>query len=160
MGKERKRSSKPESLPPGLALQGVGARQEETSTHQEGGEYPDICTDHKSPMREGCSGVDPRIREIEQMGVSRIWLDVAKAIGVDEFLKMWEILDTRGATGPRERFYIPRFSTYLRFQRNRYIESLAADGVPVASIRRKVNIELCEQLSHRHVSRLAAKLKT
>jgi hypothetical protein len=32
---------------------------------------------------------DPRIEELQRMGLQRLWLDVAKAIGVDALLKLF-----------------------------------------------------------------------
>lgn len=91
------------------------------------------------------------------MGLQRVWLDVAEEIGVDALLKMWRILDADQASiGEDGRLLVPirSYATYLRYQRNRYIEELSARGMKPRQIREKLKAQLCEQISLRHISRL------
>ena len=91
------------------------------------------------------------------MGLQRVHLDVAEEIGVDAFLKAWRIYDRdQSATADEGRFMVPmrRYETFLRYQRNRYIESLDALGMKPKEIREKLNKQLCEQISLRHISRI------
>jgi hypothetical protein len=104
---------------------------------------------------------DPRLDELRQMGLQRVWLDVAEEIGVDEFLKVWRLIDSSEAglarKGEDGRIMIPIrcYSSYLRYQRNRYIETLDALGLKPPEIQRKLKEQLCEQVSIRHISRIA-----
>lgn len=92
----------------------------------------------------------------------RVWLDVAAAIGCDSFLTMWMILDRAGsfqeaAAGEPLRIRLRRFRSYLRFQRNRFIESLVAAGKTPDQIRATVQERLCEVISTRHILRIGGK---
>ena len=91
------------------------------------------------------------------MGLARAWLRVAEEIGVDAFHRVWKILDEEGqeeAPGQGIRICIRRYHSYLRYQRNRFIEALFAEGKSEAEIRRRVREELCEEISPRHISRI------
>jgi hypothetical protein len=94
------------------------------------------------------------------MGLQREWLDVADAIGVDDFLKVWRILDASSSAHSRKgedgRLMIPIrcYSAFLRYQRNRYVESLDAMGMKPPEIQQKLKDQLCEHISIRHISRL------
>ena len=101
---------------------------------------------------------DARLDELARMGLSRAQLLVAEAIGFDNFMLAWRIYDQdsacrtdKGDLEVRMRSY----RSYLRFQRNRFIEALNATGKSVNEIRRIVNIELGEKLSARHISHIA-----
>jgi hypothetical protein len=52
-----------------------------------------------------------------------------------------------------------RLSSYRRFQRNRFIESLVLAGLGDRAIRAMVKRELGEELSLSHISRLAGRRK-
>lgn len=96
------------------------------------------------------------------MGLQRVWLDVADAIGADAFLTLWRILDADPSTQHNDtslRISLRVYRSYLRFQRNRYIEALASQGVPVPEIKRRIERQLCETVSLRHITRLAAGAK-
>jgi hypothetical protein len=96
---------------------------------------------------------DPRLGELRAIGLSRTWLDVAEAIGMEAFLSMWRLLDDRLQEDDRRPF-LPQFSSYLRFQRNRLIQSLHADGLKPRDIRHHLQHELRETLSLRHIARV------
>lgn len=92
------------------------------------------------------------------MGLASYWIRVAEAIGPEAFLQMWRILDGENALqsdrGDLEIRLRP-YRSYLRFQRNRYIEALCARGLNVRQIQEQVRLELCEDISIRHISRIA-----
>lgn len=138
-------------------LHGVGGRQDQPSPSVGGGGYLDICTVlNFSPDGEQKKR-DPRVEEFRQMGLQRVWLDVAEEIGADAMLKMWRILDRAHANGGDEgRFMVPMrsYGSFLRYQRNRYIEALDSQGVKPKEIREMLNKQLCEQISIRHISRI------
>lgn len=58
-----------------------------------------------------------------------------------------------GARMPKLREY----SAYLRFQRNRYIEALASQGLGQAEVRKAVARNLREPLDEKHVAKLMRK---
>lgn len=93
------------------------------------------------------------------MGMPDWFLEIARSIGFDNTLAMWRILDAQRELQSDEGLMINLqmrpFASYQRFQRNRFIESLGAMGLSVAEIRAKVKRELGEELSKRHILRLA-----
>lgn len=137
---------------------GAGARQTNPTPQPGGGEYQNICTVLNFDASAAEKKRDPRLEELRQMGLQRIWCDVAEVIGVDALLKMWRILDSDPESiGDNGRLILPlcRYSTFLRYQRNRYIETLADMGVKPREIQRILKSQLCEEISLRHISRLS-----
>jgi len=135
----------------------VGGRQASSHPPAWGGGYQNICTVLNFEKNAAQKKRDPRIDELRQMGLQRVWLDVAEVIGVDNLLKMWRILDSDQASIADDgRLLVPirSYSTFLRYQRNRYIESLDGMGFKPPEIQKKLNDQLCEQISIRHISRL------
>lgn len=97
------------------------------------------------------------------MGLSSMWLAVVRAIGVDNFLEMWRILDAHPQNwhdSGRLRVDIRRYAAYRRLQRNRYIEKLHDAGVPVATIHRYVLAAFGEKLTETQLWRIGIKLET
>lgn len=145
---------------------GVGGRQAEEPSSPRGGGYPDICTvlefQKKRPRRKNGADRDVRLDELHKMGLQRVWLDVAEAIGADAFLTMWRIIDADPSSQHNDtslRLSLRVYRSYLRFQRNRYIEALAAQGVSPQEIKRRLQRQLCESVSLRHITRIAATAK-
>ena len=139
---------------------GVGGRQTLPRSRTRGGGYPNICTVLNFDPSGEKKKRDPRFDELQQMGLQRVWLDVAAEIGVDALLKLWRILDAdQGSIGDDGRLLVPlrSYSTFLRFQRNRYIETLNALGKSPREIRDLLKSQLCEMISIRHISRLIQK---
>ena len=154
--------------------QGVGARQGDGHGQPGGGGYLDGCNPAelrtrgskkiaKIPRTAG-TGFDARedalLAELDAMGLSRVMLQVAQAIGFDNFMRMWGILDGayEARTDNDSGIYIrlQRLTAYRRYQRNRFIESLAAMGETQPEIARLVKRELGEDVSDRHIWRLMA----
>lgn len=136
---------------------GVGGRQAPSLAPDGGGGYQNICTVLNFEPGAAEKKRDPRLAEFQQMGLQRVWLDVAEEIGVDAMLKMWRILDRdQSSIGDDGRLLVPirSYSTFLRYQRNRYIESLNNMGMKPREIQEKLNVQLCEKISLRHISRL------
>lgn len=136
---------------------GVGGRQASPRQSRRGGGYQNKCTVlNFSPDAEQKKR-DPRLDELREMGLRRVWLDVAEAIGMDNMLKLWRIIDaseTRLGDDGEIRVPLRRYSSYLRYQRNRYIEELFKVGLKPKEIREKLNKQLCEKISLRHISRI------
>jgi len=136
---------------------GVGGRQASHPSPDGGGGYQDICTVLNFGKNAGQKKRDPRLDELSQMGLQRVWLVIAERIGVDNMLAMWRILDSdQSSIGDDGRLLVPirSYSTFLRYQRNRYIESLDSMGLKPIEIQKKLKDQLCEQISIRHISRL------
>lgn len=140
------------------AAGGVGGRQGTPPTPLGGGGYLDECSVLNFRARGAEKKRDPRLDELVRLGLQRVWLDVAEAIGVDRFLAMWRILDTgfQATADDAGRMLVPMrsYRTYLKFQRNRYIETLAGMGYNAQQIRDKLRSQLCETISLRHIYRL------
>ena len=151
---------------------GVGARQGGRATPQGGGGYQDVCTAPNgekkstaaprvapSPVPGAPTDRDPRLAELRAMGLQRSWIRVAEEIGVDALLAAWRILDADPSSsydGTTLRVPLRSYKTFLKYQRNRYVEDLARRGLPPDEIRRRLLRQLGESVSIRHIKRLAA----
>lgn len=136
---------------------GVGGRQGYTPPPAGGGGYPDICNVLNFDPSTEQKKRDPRLEELRQMGLQRMWLDVAEEIGVDAFLKIWRILDQdKSSIGDDGRLLVPlrSYRTYLRYQRNRYIEALFNKGLKPSEIQIKLRDQLCETITISHISKI------
>lgn len=94
------------------------------------------------------------------MGMSAHWVGVAHVIGFDAFLALWRYLDSREALvhdSGQLKIWLRRFSAYQRFQRNRYIETLARAGYSARQIRRLLEDRLCESMTERNVQLILGK---
>ena len=157
---EEKRSSKHGRAQHDAITGGVGARQGSASLPLEGGGYPETCTVLEFSARppESEKNRDPRLGELQRIGLKRVWLDVAEEIGVDSFLAMWRILDSDESSRHKEGFlqiHLKLYRSFLRYQRNRYIEALSAQGYKPIEIQHCLSRQLREPVSLRHISRLA-----
>jgi hypothetical protein len=136
--------------------QGVGGRQGRPRRGRRGGGYLHECT--SSNVWEVA-----KIRELESMGMPGVWLAVAREIGYDRFMAMWRILDRavhlRSESESMIEVQLRRLSSFHRYQRNRFIESLVASGFGDKEIRETVKAQLGENLSLSHISRLAGRRK-
>lgn len=139
--------------PPG---HGVGGRQARGRRSRRGGGYLDELT--SSDVWEVA-----KIRELETMGMPGVWLGVAREIGYDRFMAMWRILDRsvqlRSESESMIEVQLRRLSSFHRYQRNRFIESLVQSGFGDKEIRETVEAQLGEKLSLSHISRLAGRRK-
>lgn len=88
-----------------------------------------------------------------------VWLEVANAIGYENFMTMWRILDRslqlRSESESMIEVKLSRLARYHRFQRNRFIEFLVRAGYNDKAIREMVEAQLGETLSLSHIFRLA-----
>lgn len=135
-------------------VQGVGARHCESLAPTGGGGYLDECTPPE--LWE-----DAKFRELADMGLPSVWLEVAHDLGYEPFMRMWRRLDAaiemRSDTESMIEVQLRRYSSFQRYQRNRFIEALVAMGVGTREIRDRVQKDLGEDLSHTHIRRLAAR---
>lgn len=139
----------------GVAIDRVGGRHGDLHPSPEGGGYLNICT--VLNIRTAKKNRDPRLNELYAMGLHGMWLEVAETIGVDNFLAMWRILDVHPSNyedNGMKLIPMRRYKSYLRYQRNRYIEALDASGLSVQEIRDRLSKQLGEVISIRHISRL------
>lgn len=93
------------------------------------------------------------------MGLPGVWLQVVREIGYDNFLAMWRVLDQavelRSESDSMIEVQLRRYTSFRRYQRNRFIETLAAMGFRPDQIRERVAQQLGERVSYRHIARLA-----
>lgn len=163
-----KRSPRAENVQLSLLPQedqtGVGARQAGEGTPAGGGGYQDVCAgqkfEKKTTAAEKNDRRDPRLDDLRAMGLQRPWLRVAEEIGVDATLVAWRILDADPSSsydGTTLRVPLRSWKTFLRYQRNRYIESLRNHGLPPNEIQRRLQRQLGEVVSISHIKRLVSK---
>jgi hypothetical protein len=146
--------------------EGVGGRHGSSPPPGRGGGYQDNCDVLK--FRPGVKKTgDPRLDELVIMGLPAYWIEVAAFLGVDAFLGMWRILDAnkdniapaKGSYSHSMSLTLRPYSNYLRFQKNRFVENLAAAGLSPKQIKARVQEQLCENISQAHISRLSNKHK-
>lgn len=142
----------------GVRAGGVGARQGGLPTSPGGGGYLGTCIDPNSGQNVRFEkNRDSRLDELAAMGLPAIWLRVATLLGFDAFLAMWRVLDSdpslRGDDGLLQ-IKMRSYRSYLRFQRNRYIEALSRQGKTTAEIQERVKMDLLERISRRHILRI------
>lgn len=132
-------------------VEGVGARQAGNPEGYRGGGYLDECIDPEL-------FTDARVRELAEMGMPRIWLTVAEELGYDVFMALWRILDAamelRSDSDSMILVQLRRYRSFQRFQRNRYIETLAP-LLSDAEIQARLIAELDEKLHISHVRRIS-----
>lgn len=160
-------------LPPGdtpcpPAPPGVGGRQAPPPSPLIRGGYQDICNvfEFDVGVKKIAAG-DPRLGELASMGLPDYWLQVADYLGVDAFLGMWRILDANRNSIPVSKSSgansmaptLRTYSNYLRFQKNRFVETLAAQGIEPKEIQSRVATQLCETISIVHIRRLTQKVR-
>lgn len=156
-----KRNTRDETTKPcgdeGAAAEGVGGRQTNPPPSPGGGGYLNICKILKFQPEVDEKKIDPRLEELKKMRLQQVWIRVAEEIGFDAFLSVWRILDADPASyGGGGRLEIPlrAYSSYLRYQRNRYIETLTGMGRDAKYIRDRLKEQLREKISLRHISRI------
>ena len=146
---------------------GVGVRQGLVGDAGLGGEYLNNCDLPNFSNPAPAPGVekkrrDPRFEELERIGLPRVWLRIAERVGFDTWLDIWRILSDDesvrhdgGARLPKLRCY----SAYSRYQRNRYIEALAAQGMPLGAIHRALLENLRESLDVTNIKKIAKRAR-
>ena len=149
---------------------GVGGRHGLGSVLAGGGEYLNNCAlqnfsvSNPTPDKKNAGGRprDPRFCELEKIGIPSVWLRIAERVGFDTFLDIWRMLSDDesvrhdgGARLPKLRCY----SAYSRYQRNKYICSLAEQGMPAGVIQEALRKNLREYLDITNVQRIAKRVK-
>lgn len=148
---------------PGFA-EGVGGRQTNTQPPPAGGGYLDVCTglgfEKNAPEKKS---TDPRLHDLQKLGLRGAWLHIAEQEGVDAFLRIWQLLDAelsqKGSTSLRVAVPLRNYSTWIRYQRNQRIRHLLLRGYTALEVRMKLLEELGENVGRRHIYRLAKELK-
>lgn len=133
-----------------MKTKGVGARHKESKISSGVVGYLDICND--SDVLEK-NFFDPRVGEIRKIGLSACWVEIAEEIEFEAFLKVWQKLDAASSIDERG-LYVPKFSSWLRYQRNRVIISLRDAGMSYPDIKRRIKAELSEDVSVAHIRRI------
>lgn len=144
---------------PDSDLEGVGGRQELGDTLSRGGGYLDVCTKTARSIYDKML-IDSRIDELKAHGLADIWIEVAEAIGYDDFIYIWQILDKKNiemSHRDNARIRIPIFSKFLKFQRNKYIFHLSEKNETPESIQKILKRDLCENLTIHHIIRIIGK---
>lgn len=138
---------------------GVGGRHSDLPPSARGGGYLKNCTVFE--LRRGVSkktARDPRLDELQALGLHPTWQKVAAEIGMDAFLAMWRIVDHEQQWHhPKGTLEIPlrHYSSYLRYQRNCYIRALSGTGLTERQIHYRLITAYGEKLDPTHIKRIA-----
>ena len=132
-----------------VPAQRVGGRQGKARPATGGGGYLKNCgvSNFQIPFSPP---PDPRLTELERIGIGGAWLRLARRVGFEVFLEIWRAISEDEAVrhdGGRRMPKLREFRAYERFQRNEYIRSLARNGVEPEQVRRLVQRNLGESLS-------------
>jgi len=120
------RSSKRKYGDSGAPRGGVGGRQRDRTPTPEGGGYQDNCTNSELGNEE------KSLRALELLNVHDLITDLAREIGVQNTLVVWQMLESwREVDG---RFYLPSFSVISRAYRRRYVKRLREQGLSTKEI--------------------------
>lgn len=141
---------------------GVGARQAGSGLPPGGGGYQDVCIaanfeKKAADAKKNAPDRDPRLEDLRSMGLQRAWVRAAEEVGVDAILTIWRILDADPQSsydGTTLRVPLRAWRTYLRYQRNRYIEQLRDMGCGPHEIQRRLNRQMGERVSIPHIKRI------
>ena len=109
---------------------GVGARRRTRPVRRGGGGYLNGRT--HAELRD-----DPRLRELQEIGLREHWIEVAQEIGYDAFLAMWRLLSKRESLRDDSNqiaLTLRPFASFERYQMNRYVETLIASGLSAVQI--------------------------
>lgn len=142
--------STPRPPPPGG--QGVGGRRGSSAPRAGGGGYLNGRTPSEFQK-------DIRLRELSEIGLSKIWLDIAAVIGYDQFIAIWKNISSKPELrddSNQVSLTIRPFRAYERYQRNRYIDTLVAAGLRPSQVHSVVRHDLGENLTVSQITRLCA----
>ena len=122
----------------------------------QGGGYQDVCKESGALLPRAGAGAaaDPRLDELRLIGLPQPWPRVARLLGYDTFMLVWQALATVEDAGTRDRVVLPKLATYLRFQRNQLVRSLAADGLTAEEIREHLLEVHSDAPTESHIRRL------
>jgi len=100
---------------------------------------------------------DPRLDDLQAIGLNDMWLEIADTFGVDQFLGMWEVM-TRYMESSDPRVRVPNLYRFFKLQRDRFIVTLREEKkLSGPEIRQKLKEVLCEDISVRHIDRVLKK---
>ena len=135
-------------------LGGGSARAPLPAKH--GGGYQDVCTKIGARVcaPAPAAAVDPRLAELRRVGLPQPWPRVAAVIGFDAFMTLWQALATVDVAGSRDRVVMPKLSTYMRYQRNQLMRSLAAEGLDLEQIRQHLTTITSDVPTASHIRRI------
>ena len=141
---------------------GVGGRQASPAPPRGGGGYLNGRTAAElpglgRPLAESLA--DPLLRELAEIGLSSMWLQVAAWLGYGRFMALWRHLsaDSRVLTDDGQIVMKLRdFAAYERFQTDLLIRRLAAAGLPRAVIAGTLRAQLGEARSRDAISSITS----
>ncbi len=148
--------------------EGVGVRQTNTTTPPQGGGYLEIYTFSELPIRPSEKNraaqppeKDPRLNQLREIGLNHIWQEVAAAIGYDNFIKMWEILDSHEEIRRPDGGILTTlrsFRAQKRYQRDRFGVLIKKAFGNCVSVKR-LSEQMGEKVGSSHISRAADRIK-
>ena len=165
---ERHEMSEKRSQTQGNALtKGVGARHPTPPAPRQGGGYLEIYTFSEfgfrpsEKNRAAAPEKDPRLQQLREIGLNHIWQEVAGAIGYDNFIKMWQILDGHDEIRRPDGAILTALRAYRaqkRYQRDRFGVLIKRKFGNAAAVER-VERQMCEKVGSSHISRVAQRVK-
>jgi hypothetical protein len=98
----------------------------------------------------------PSMNDLVAMGLRPQLIELAKSIGVESFFKLWRFVDDAplGTAGEGGQLHIPRFTKWIRHNRNNLIVALRCDGHSLPEIKRQLRRKLDIDISTRTIRRV------
>lgn len=135
-----------------------GGRQEIPGRPAAGGGYRHICMKIDAAVAAP-SDAAAALEDLTRIGLSRAWLDVARAIGYEAFMVAWQILAGHPALDDRGRIVVPVLGGLIRYRRNQFVRAMVAAGAADGDIVDAVKRTFGETLKDRNLRRLRAPAK-
>lgn len=148
----------PPPPPPARRRPGVGARQGDPDPRQGGGGYLDECTSPEL-SKKTAAAVEPRVAELAEIGLSKIWLDAAALLGYDRFMALWRHLSADRAVllaDGQILLELRTFAAYEKLQRDLYIRRLVSMGMTPSEIKDLVHKHLGDDSTYSAIKKVAA----
>ena len=155
-----KRTHTQENAQPQQQPLGVGARSGASAAPPQGGGYLNTYRFCELEKQAAAKKIDPRLLQLREIGLNATMQKIAAEIGVDNFLRMWSILDADEALRSDSGALVVRLRSFKAWQRNeriRFVKALAHDGQCDKSIQKRVANQFDENLHPTYISRLKRK---
>ena len=131
----------------------VGARQENSQVPPRGGGYQDNCNTLEFALGETAKKsravdihVEMTIEDLRAMQLTPKLRELACEVGIDTFLTVWSIMGA-GDNPSELRVYWPKWSSCLRYQRDKILKRMVVDGADNDEIISTMRMTFCEEVA-------------
>jgi len=118
----------------------VGARQEKTPGHQQGGGNPENCTNSEVSTSANLPVLSSAAlrRELNLLALPPVWKAMLNIVDPEQFVQLWQLAAEHTAERDTNRLHVPSFRKFEVMQRNLFIRDLFIGGANKCQIRSQV----------------------